>query len=198
MAWTSPLTWVNGSVVTDSQLNTYLRDDTQYLKDVIDGNPSQPITLPNAVGYQAKDTSGAAHPLLLLDGNNKIIIQLANAAENLTILSADGTVQLWNINNVAGITSAGHSISFAGSYRSMRHGQANDRHVEGGSQASVASNGTATFTFAKAFSANPNVGCSLTNDAACEITALSTTAITLKNSSTGAQTVSFVAEGPSS
>lgn len=42
MAWTTPRTWVTAEVVTASQMNTHVRDNTAYLKDAprFDGSPT--------------------------------------------------------------------------------------------------------------------------------------------------------------
>ncbi len=36
MAWTNPFTWVAGQTVTDTQLNTHIRDNLNFLKDGVD------------------------------------------------------------------------------------------------------------------------------------------------------------------
>lgn len=36
MSWTSPITWVDGDLVTAAQLNAQLRDNTTYLKNIVE------------------------------------------------------------------------------------------------------------------------------------------------------------------
>lgn len=47
MAWTSPKTFVAAEVLTASEMNTYVRDNTLYLKDEVDDIPKfVPLTTP--------------------------------------------------------------------------------------------------------------------------------------------------------
>jgi hypothetical protein len=44
MAWTAPHTWLNLEVVSHTLMNTHLRDNVQYLKDIQDGVQGQDFT----------------------------------------------------------------------------------------------------------------------------------------------------------
>lgn len=54
MAWTSPTTWAAAAVVTAAQLNTHLRDNITYLKDILDGVQNQTVQ----PTYAATDANG--------------------------------------------------------------------------------------------------------------------------------------------
>lgn len=72
MAWTSPRTWSVGETVTASILNVHVRDNLQYLKDVLDGVQSQAVTL---LGSQTIEGGE-----LTLKGNNEIATLLVQSA----------------------------------------------------------------------------------------------------------------------
>jgi hypothetical protein len=48
MAWTTPASWSTSEVVTSAKLNAQVRDNLQYLKDVLDGAQTQELTLRRA------------------------------------------------------------------------------------------------------------------------------------------------------
>jgi hypothetical protein len=54
MGWTSPRTWVVAEVVTAALLNTHVRDNLTYLKDILDGVQNQTIQ----PTYAATDANG--------------------------------------------------------------------------------------------------------------------------------------------
>lgn len=56
MGWTTPRSWANGDVPSGADLNTHLRDNTKYLKDVLDGNEQQDIIWRKA----SADTNGSS------------------------------------------------------------------------------------------------------------------------------------------
>jgi hypothetical protein len=45
MTWTTPRTWVNLEVVSHTLMNTHLRDNTQYLFDILNGVQQQNLSL---------------------------------------------------------------------------------------------------------------------------------------------------------
>lgn len=75
MAWTTPRTYTTSEVLTKAILDVHIRDNLQYLKDVLDGVQSQAVTL---LGSQTIEGGE-----LTLKGNNEIatlLVQSASAA----------------------------------------------------------------------------------------------------------------------
>ena len=56
MAWTTPRTWVNAEVVSHTLLNTHVKDNLQYLKDVLDGNQNNNPVIFNTTSTSDVDT----------------------------------------------------------------------------------------------------------------------------------------------
>ncbi len=75
MGWTTPATWVAGTVVTASDMNTYIRDNQLYLKGV-----GQVPTIES--GLTIDNT----------DGDERLLLPLLSTAECTTVLNAEGEV----------------------------------------------------------------------------------------------------------
>jgi hypothetical protein len=78
MAWTTPASWTTSEVVTAAKLNTHVRDNLQYLKDVLDGAQTQDVTLRRATPdingsalYLAKARGSLAAPAAVV-ANDKL------------------------------------------------------------------------------------------------------------------------------
>lgn len=74
MAWTTPATVVTGDIITAAYGNTYVRDNTAYLKGLLDGTGSGTVTVPGKLSIANDaafflDKSGA-DPLLQWDTND--------------------------------------------------------------------------------------------------------------------------------
>lgn len=94
MAWTAPRTWSNGGVVTDTQLNTDIRDNLSYLKDspVFDGSPringtGLGIGVTPTVPLDVSAASCVANFLTTSNANGSIF-QLRNNTGGSTLLGA--------------------------------------------------------------------------------------------------------------
>jgi len=75
MGWSTPATWVAGTVVTASDLNTYIRDNQRYLKGI-----GQVPTIES--GLTIDNT----------DGDERLLLPLLSTAECSTVLNAEGEV----------------------------------------------------------------------------------------------------------
>jgi len=75
MSWTAPQTWVAGTVVTASDMNTHVRDNLRYLKG-LDGVPTieSGLTIDNS------------------DGDERLLLPLLTTGEVATTLNAEGEV----------------------------------------------------------------------------------------------------------
>ena len=75
MGWSTPATWVAGTVVTASDMNTYIRDNQRYLKGI-----GQVPTIES--GLTIDNT----------DGDERLLLPLLSTAECSTVLNAEGEV----------------------------------------------------------------------------------------------------------
>jgi len=75
MGWTTPATWVAGTVVTADDMNTYIRDQQRYLKGI-----GQVPTIES--GLTIDNT----------DGDERLLLPLLSTAECSTVLNAEGEV----------------------------------------------------------------------------------------------------------
>jgi len=75
MGWSTPATWVAGTVVTASDMNTYVRDNQRYLKGI-----GQVPTIES--GLTIDNT----------DGDERLLLPLLSTAECSTVLNAEGEV----------------------------------------------------------------------------------------------------------
>ena len=75
MGWSTPVTWVAGTVVTASDMNTYIRDNQRYLKGI-----GQVPTIES--GLTIDNT----------DGDERLLLPLLSTAECTTVLNAEGEV----------------------------------------------------------------------------------------------------------
>jgi len=75
MGWSTPATWVAGTVVTASDMNTYIRDNQRYLKGI-----GQVPTIESGLTI---DNS---------DGDERLLLPLLSTAECTTVLNAEGEV----------------------------------------------------------------------------------------------------------
>lgn len=204
MSWTSPYTFVNGQVVTDSILNTYVSNNLTWLYDLV-------TNVDIATGVRVQRNDGAYEFELLRTsapvGDFGIGISSADGSfdiddltlnqRRLTIFASGGLGFGPGASDPSNgnFWLTGTTIYFnSASLRAHRHPYANDRHIESGS-VSLNAGASQSFTFAAAFAATPNAVTAMTNDTPCIITALSTTGITIKNASTGTQTCYWIAEG---
>jgi hypothetical protein len=75
MAWTDPITWTGGQLVTETQMNTYIRDNMNYLLAIV-GSANQ-----NAGGnYINLDVGNAIHPISGLTGAGIIQAEIGTVA----------------------------------------------------------------------------------------------------------------------
>ena len=86
MAWTTPRTWVNLEVVSHTTMNTHVRDNTQYLKDILDGAQSQDILIKatSVVGMTLRNTGAHDNISLRFMGNASAVAQWAVGNEVAT------------------------------------------------------------------------------------------------------------------
>jgi len=75
MGWSTPATWVAGTVVTASDMNTYIRDNQRYLKGI-----GQVPTIES--GLTIDNT----------DGDERLLLPLLSTAEIGTVLNVEGEV----------------------------------------------------------------------------------------------------------
>jgi len=75
MGWSTPATWVAGTVVTANDMNTYIRDQQRYLKGI-----GQVPTIES--GLTIDNT----------DGDERLLLPLLSTAECATVLNAAGEV----------------------------------------------------------------------------------------------------------
>jgi hypothetical protein len=66
MAWTTPRTWVSGEIVTAALMNTHVRDNLTYLKNVLSGH----ATDTQAVFLHGANGSGGSYNAAALGFNN--------------------------------------------------------------------------------------------------------------------------------
>jgi hypothetical protein len=201
VAWNGIHTFISGELVTDVTMNNYISTNLQYLKDLWDGVQNQSLTMGNNIPINFKDNAGAAQLGIRADASNNIWIQMLNAGALLKVVNFAGALDLFHVDNNGQLQAYGNRLVFkdaaTADSRAHRHYEANDLHIERGSQSLASVTTGAAITFARPFTVAPAIALGMDgSDSPALCTALSATQITLRNGSgTGPHNVSFVAVG---
>lgn len=86
MAWTTPASYTASEVVTASKLNVHVRDNTRYLKDVLDGVQTQTVT----PRYAAADAVGPSVVLGKARGASLAAPAIVSASDSLGTIGFAG------------------------------------------------------------------------------------------------------------
>jgi hypothetical protein len=100
MAWTTPRTWVNLEIVSHTLMNTHVRDNLQYLKDILDGVQSQTITIkaPTITAMVLRNTGATDNIGIRFMGNTTAVEQWAIGNE----ISTGGVGRNFDIYDLVG------------------------------------------------------------------------------------------------
>lgn len=83
MAWTTPRTWAEPEIVTETIMNTHVRDNLDYLKDRLDGVAKQYIR--TATDYTTTSTS-----FVEVDGSNLALTFTTDGSDVLVTFTGYG------------------------------------------------------------------------------------------------------------
>lgn len=86
--WTAPMTWTAAHTVTAAELNTYLRDELEYLKGILDGTSLQNVLISDArafnYGTGRRVARFYANSLYTID-TGSYTVALNNSADERTV-----------------------------------------------------------------------------------------------------------------
>ena len=119
MAWTTPRTWVTSEVVTKALMDTHVRDNLQYLKDVITGTgTTQDVTLTGKIVAVAKShqfgVNGGTSLIGALATTDANILLYNNSATNWAGFGTDSSGNLWARTGTSGTHEARWGIIASG------------------------------------------------------------------------------------
>lgn len=184
--YTSPKTWNVGDVLTASDMNVYVRDNTLYFRGgnggVIDVTAGFRVTNTNAGGGAemiVTNSVAGKSGYIYTDDSGIYYLGLLGIANFFSIDATNGV-------RIIGVTS--------GNMRPQRHPYASDRHMESGA---VNSTSPISVTYTDAFSSSAQiVATGNSSSGFAFVSAIGTSGATLAFTGGGSQTVFWIAEGP--